>query len=111
MVKAKESVITKEIIDKIDGLINEERIRKVTFIPSNTNFWEIKSNTNSNIYCVDLKRNFCSCKGFYFNYIKGKCYHIRAVNIAFEQNKYRVEILKDFQLDNYIKNLLKNFLN
>jgi predicted nucleic acid-binding Zn finger protein len=111
MVKAKESVITKEIIDKIDGLINEERIRKVIFIPSNTNFWEIKSNTNSNIYFADLKRNFCSCKGFYFNYIKGKCYHIRAANVAFEQNKYKVEILKDSQLDNYIKNLLNNVLN
>src|SRR3954453_4592417 len=103
MVKAKESVITKEIIDKIDGLINEERIRKVIFIPSNTNFWEIKINTNSKIYCVDLKKISDSCKDVYFNYIKGKCYHSRAVNIAFEENKYRVEILKGLHLDNYIK--------
>ena len=111
MVKAKESLITKEIIDKIDGLIDEGRISKIIFLPSNINFWEIKSNTNSNVYWVDLKRNFCSCKGFYFNFIKGKCYHIRAAFIAFEQNKYRVETLKDFQLDNYIKNLLKNLIN
>jgi predicted nucleic acid-binding Zn finger protein len=110
-VKAKESVISKEILNKIDELINKERIRKVIFLPSNTYFWEIKSNTNSNIYYVDLKRYFCSCKGFYFNYIKGKCYHIRATNIASEQNKYKVEILKDSQLDNYIKYLLNSFLN
>ena len=109
--KVKESLITKEIIDKIDGLINQEKIKKVIFIPSNVSIWEIKSNTNSNIYYADLTKNFCSCKGFYFNFTKGKCYHIRAANIAFEQNKYKVEILKDFQLDNYIKNLLKNLLN
>jgi predicted nucleic acid-binding Zn finger protein len=110
LAKSKESIITKEIIDKIDGLINRGRIIKVIFIPSNTNFWEIKSTANNNIYYVDLKRNFCSCKGFYFNYIKGKCYHIRAANIAFEQEKYKVVILKDIQLDNYIINHLKNFL-
>jgi predicted nucleic acid-binding Zn finger protein len=98
-------------IEKIQNLINEKKIKKIIFIPSKKEIWEIKSNKNNNIYLIDVKENFCSCKGFYYNFTKKICYHIQAVSIAYRRNRYEIEFLKDTELNNYLNNLLDNLMN
>ncbi|MER5176475.1 MAG: SWIM zinc finger family protein [Candidatus Nitrosocosmicus sp.] len=98
-------------VEKIDELINRKKIKKITFIPSKIEIWEIKSNTNNNSYWIDLNKSYCSCKGFYYNFIKKICYHISAVSIAIEQNRYQFEFLKDSELNNYLNNLIENLMN
>jgi predicted nucleic acid-binding Zn finger protein len=97
--------------EKIDNLINGEKIKKIIFIPSKVEMWEIKSKKNDNLYWIDLNKNYCSCKGFYYNYIKKRCYHISAVSIAYKQNKYQIEFLDDSELNNYINNKIETLMN
>jgi predicted nucleic acid-binding Zn finger protein len=97
--------------EKIDKLIDGKKIRKIIFIPSKVEMWEIKSNKNDNLYWIDLNKNYCSCKGFYYNYIKKICYHIIAVSTAYKQNRYQIEFLDDNKLNNYINNKIENLMN
>ncbi len=98
-------------VEKIDKLINEGKIKKIIFIPSKAEIWEIKSNKNNNVYWIDLNEYYCSCKGFYYNFTKKICYHISAVSIAIEQNRYQIEFLKDSELNNYLNNLMEYLIN
>ncbi|MBA3749613.1 MAG: hypothetical protein H0X03_01715 [Nitrosopumilus sp.] len=98
-------------VEKIQNLINEKKIKKIIFIPSKNEIWEIKSNRNNNIYLIDLKENFCSCKGYYYNFIKKICYHIQAVSIACKHDRYEIEFLKDTELNNYLDNLMDNLMD
>lgn len=98
-------------IEKIDDLINTKKIKKIVFIPSKVQIWEIKSNRNNNIYWIDLDKNYCSCKGFYYNYNKKNCYHISAVSIANSQNRFQIEFLKDNELNHQLYNQIDNIIN
>ncbi len=98
-------------VEKIDDLIHRKKIKKVIFIPSKIEIWEIKSNTNNNIYWIDLNKSYCSCKSFYYNFIKKSCYHISAVSIALELNSYEIELCNDNELNNYLNNLIENLMN
>ena len=69
-----------------------------------------KSNKNDNLYWIDLNKNYCSCKGFYYNYLTKICYHIIAVSTAYKQNRYQIEILDDNKLNNYINNKIDNLM-
>jgi predicted nucleic acid-binding Zn finger protein len=102
--------LSKEI-EKIDELINRKKIKKIVFIPSKVQIWIIKSIQNNNVYWIDLDKNYCSCKGFYYNYNKKNCYHINAVSIAHRQNKFQIEFLKDSDLNYLLYNQIDNIIN
>ena len=110
LVKAERSIINSRIIEKIDELIKSNKIKKIIYLPSKIQFWEIKSNTNNKKYWIDLDWNYCSCRGFYYNFTKGKCYHIKATEIASKDNKYRVEFLNDDEMDTHLINQLKELI-
>jgi predicted nucleic acid-binding Zn finger protein len=110
MLKVEETILDNKE-EKVDELINGKKIKKIIFIPSKVEMWEIKSNKNDNLYLIDLNKNYCSCKGFYYNYITKICYHIIAVSTAYKQNRYQIEFLDDSELSNYINNKIENFMN
>ena len=110
MLKVEETILDNKE-EKVDELINGKKIKKIIFIPSKVEMWEIKSNKNDNLYWIDLNKNYCSCKGFYYNYITKICYHIIAVSLAYKQNKYQIEFLDDSELNNYINNKIENLMN
>jgi predicted nucleic acid-binding Zn finger protein len=110
MLKVEETILDNKE-EKVDELINGKKIKKIIFIPSKVEMWEIKSNKNDNLYWIDLNKNYCSCKGFYYNYITKICYHIIAVSRAYKQNRYQIEFLDDSELSNYINNKIENFMN
>lgn len=104
------AAISNGTIDKIDIVINLDKIKKIIFLQSNIQLWEIKSNTNNKTYWIDFDKSFCSCRGFYYNFKKGKCYHIRAVALAVKHNKYKVEFLNDDKIDNILIMQFKNLI-
>lgn len=110
MLKVEETVLDNKE-EKIDKLIDGKKIRKIIFIPSKIVMWEIKSNKNDRLYWIDLNKNYCSCKGFYYNYITKICYHIIAVSRAYKQNGYQIEFLDDNKLNNYINSKIESLMN
>jgi predicted nucleic acid-binding Zn finger protein len=110
MVKSERSIINSRIIEKIDELIKSDKIKKIIYLPSKNQIWEIKSNTNNKIYLIDLDWNYCSCRGFYYNFTKGKCYHIKATEIAYKNNKYKVEFLNDEEMNTHLIKQLKELI-
>ena len=97
--------------EKINDLIKEEKIKKIVFTPSKIGIWEVKSHKNDNIYWVDIETNYCSCKGFYYNFMKKACYHISAVSTALSQNAYKIELLSDSEMNDYFNNQIDNLIN
>ncbi len=98
-------------IEKIDELINRKKIKKIVFIPSKVQIWMIKSDRNNNVYWADLDKNYCSCKGFYYNYKRKHCYHITAIAIANSQNKFQIEYIEDSEMNHYLYNQIDNIIN
>ena len=112
MLKPEETIVNKEVVaEKINELINEKKIKKIVFAPSNIGIWEVKSHKNDNIYWVDIETKYCSCKGFYYNFMKKACYHISAVSTALSQNAYKIELLSDSEMNDYFNNQIDNLIN
>jgi predicted nucleic acid-binding Zn finger protein len=97
--------------EKINELINEKKVKKIVFAPSKVEIWEVKSHKNSNIYWVDTETKYCSCKGFYYSFIKKTCYHISAVSAALSQNAYKIELLPDSEMNDYFNVQIDNLIN
>ncbi|MDQ4074155.1 MAG: SWIM zinc finger family protein [Thermoproteota archaeon] len=106
-------------IDKINKAIEGNNITKIVFMPSEEELWEIKSSksidnsnnsNNNNIYFVDLINNYCSCKGFYYNFKVQLCYHLIAVKQSKEKFNYNTKILDDRETEKYFEKLLENIL-
>jgi predicted nucleic acid-binding Zn finger protein len=97
--------------EKIHELINGKKIKKIVFAPSKIGIWEVKSRKNNNIYWVDMETKYCSCKGFYYNFMKKVCYHIIAVSTALSQNAYKIELLSDSEMNDYFNNQIDNLIN
>lgn len=83
--------------DFTDGPIVAERIilKKYLFLPSGHFFWEVQSRKNKTSYYVDDTLAFCSCKGFYYNYNRKKCYHLSEVSDCVGKSNYKISIYGD----------------
>ncbi len=86
-------------------------IKKIVFIPSQKEVWEIKSSTNNRIYFADLNNKFCSCKGFYYNFKKRYCYHLDEISSANNEKSYHIIFYDDNQINNYLSRLISDTLN
>ena len=112
MLKPEETIVNNEVeAEKINELINGKKIKKIVFAPSRIGIWEVKSHKNNSIYWVDIETKYCSCKGFYYNFMKKVCYHISAVSTALSQNAYKIELLSDSEINDYFNNQIDNLIN
>ncbi len=101
-------------IKKINDLIFAKKIKNIIFLPSELQIWEVKGSNNNadDIYLVDLKKNHCTCKGFYYNSEhKKKCYHIKATHLANSQYLFEIEFLNDDKLNKYLGIYLNNVMD
>lgn len=99
---------------KINDLIISKKIKNVIFLPSEQQIWEIKGSSKNinDKYLVDLNKNHCTCKGFYYNSENKKnCYHIKAVHLASSQYLFEIEFLADSDLNKYLCSYLNDILN
>ncbi len=112
MPNPEETTVNKEVeAEKINGLINEKKVKKIVFTPSKVEIWEVKSHKNNNIYWVDIETKYCSCKGFYYNFTKKTCYHISAVSTVLSQNAYKIELLSDSEMNDFFNNQIDNLIS
>jgi hypothetical protein len=83
--------------DFSDKSLSTERIMltKHLFLPSGNYMWEIQSRKNNSSYYVDPALTFCSCKGFYYNYDRKKCYHLSDVFNCIENSNYIISLYED----------------
>ena len=94
--------------DCSDGSLPTERIilTKHLFLPSGNFMWEIQSRKNNSSYYVDNGLTFCSCKGFYYNYNRKKCYHLSDVHNYIENSNYTISLCEDKNYDQVVKSMI-----
>ena len=91
---------------KIEELLKKKAIKMHLFLPSNRRIFTIVSNEE---YWLDEEMNFCSCKGYYYKYMRNneQCYHLKALAIAKEDD---IEVIKfdDDEYSNFMHALLED---
>lgn len=84
----------------------ENIVKKHVFLPSGKLLWEIKGKKNEHVYYINSALKFCSCKGFYYNYNRKKCYHLTKITHAIELAQYSIFIHNDDNLDKMLKKIV-----
>ena len=99
--------------DCSDESLPSERIivTKNLFLPSGNFMWKIQSRTNNSSYYVDHALTFCSCKGFYYNYNRKKCYHVSEVHNCIENLNYTISIDEDNNYYQVIKSIILHIIS
>ena len=99
--------------DFSDSSIVAERItlKKYLFLPSGHFFWEVQSRKNKTSYYVDNAQAFCSCKGFYYNYNRKKCYHLSEVSDCVGKSNYKISLYGDEHLDQVFKRIVLQIIS
>jgi predicted nucleic acid-binding Zn finger protein len=70
--------------------------KKHLFLPSGNFIWEIKSKKDEYTYFVDSNREYCTCKGYYYNYNeKNGCYHLGKITECIPELKYKIYLYHD----------------
>lgn len=81
--------------------------KKHLFLPSGNYMWEIKSRKDHYTYFVDSNSEYCTCKGYYYNYNeKNGCYHLGKIIECIPKLKYKVFLYHD----NYSREFLERVL-
>jgi len=94
--------------DCSDESLPTERIilTKHLFLPSGNFMWEIQSRKNNSSYYVDHGLTFCSCKGFYYNYNRKKCYHLSDAHKYIQNSNYTISLYEDKNYNQVVKNMI-----
>jgi predicted nucleic acid-binding Zn finger protein len=108
--------VDNEFIDRDDfsdkSLAGESTmLTKHLFLPSGKFMWGIQSRKNNSIYYVDHDLTFCSCKGFYYNYSRKKCYHLSDVLNCIENSNFTVSLYEDRYFHQIIKRIVLDIIS
>jgi len=90
----------------------DERVIEVLFKPSNYKLCLVKSRDRKALYLIYPDR-YCSCTSFLFNLYKkgkGKCYHLKAYEIAIKKNLIKIIEEKDENFEKYFVKILMGIL-
>lgn len=89
------------------SLPNEKIIlTKHLFLPSGNFMWEIQSKKNNSSYYIDHSLTSCSCKGFYYNYSRKKCYHLSDASSCVENSNYTISVNEDKYYHQIVKRII-----
>ncbi|GKS61560.1 hypothetical protein YTPLAS21_10180 [Candidatus Nitrosocosmicus sp.] len=84
-----------------------ERPKKHLFLPSGNFMWEIRSKKNWYTYFIDSNREYCTCKGYYYNYNEKKgCYHLKKIMDCIPELKYEVYLYHDDYAMEFLKGVI-----
>jgi hypothetical protein len=93
--------------DNEESNINNEFPKKHMFLPSGNFMWEIKSKKDKKSYFIDSKREFCTCKGYYYNYYeKNGCYHLGKITECISKLSYKIYIYHDDYSNEFLKRIV-----
>ena len=81
--------------------------KKHLFLPSNNFLWEIKRKKDKRSYYIDSKREFCTCKGYYYNYKdKTGCYHLGKITESIQTLSYKIYLYHDDYRIEFLKRIV-----
>lgn len=84
-----------------------EMPKKHLFLPSGNFMWEIRSKKNRYTYFIDSNREYCTCKGYYYNYNEKKgCYHLEKITDCISELKYKVYLYHDDYSMDFLKGVI-----
>jgi hypothetical protein len=86
-------------------------LKKHLFLPSGYFMWEVESRKNKASYYIDQALTFCSCKGFYYNYNRKKCYHLSEVSDCIKKSNYSISLHEDKYFDKVVKRLVLQIIS
>jgi predicted nucleic acid-binding Zn finger protein len=103
------------VLEDFSNSLDENNIgipTKHLFLPSEKFWWEIRSKNNEKSYFIDYKVEFCSCKGYYFNYKRNEgCYHLGKTKEHAGSLDYRTITHQDEDFSDFAKNIVINAIN
>ena len=89
------------------GNIINDLPKKHLFLPSGYFMWEIKSKKDKRSYYIDSKREFCTCKGYYYNYKdKRGCYHLEKITECIPALSYKIYLYHDDYHSEFLKRIV-----
>ena len=84
-----------------------EMPKKHLFLPSCNFMWELKSKKDNFTYFIDSDRQYCTCKGYYYNYNnKNGCYHLGKIAECIPELKYKVYLYHDDYSREFLKEVV-----
>lgn len=105
------------VLEKLSDSVDEKNTNsnlpiKHLFFPSENFWWEIRSKNNERSYFIDNKAEFCSCKGYYFNYNRNQgCYHLDKVQEYEESSDYKTITYQDRDYSDFAKKIVIYAIN
>ena len=92
-------------VDK--GSVIKDLPKKHLFLPSCNFMWEINSKKDKRSYFVDPKIEFCTCKGYYYNYKdKRGCYHLEKITECIPSLSYKILLYHDDYFSEFLKRIV-----
>lgn len=94
----------------IDTTVSERGVKLHYFEPSGRKIWTVVGKENEHWLDPDLE--FCSCEDYYYNALNTgqKCYHLKAVRMAMEQEKVETIKFSDSEFESFISALVKDLV-
>ena len=94
-------------MQRVKELIDNKCVKMHVFYPSKRSIFTIVSKEE---YWLDLDNNYCSCKGYYYRYMKDDklCYHLEALKVAIKEDKLDVIIFDDDEYEQFVRLLIKD---
>ncbi len=94
----------------IDAIVSSNGVKLHHFEPSKREIWTVVGKDNE--HWLDPEINFCSCEDYFYNCLSsdGQCYHIKAVEVAKEQNMVEIIRFSDTEFELFISSLVDEIM-
>lgn len=103
------------VLKKSSDLAEEKNINiptKHLFLPSGKFWWEIRSKSDEKSYFIDSSAEFCSCKGYYFNFKRNNgCYHLAKITEYDSSGDYVIKKYHDEDYSDFAKKIVIDAIN
>lgn len=92
----------------VEAVVSGKGVKLHYFEPSQRKIWTVVGKDNEHWLDPDL--GFCSCEDYFFNKLNdgGKCYHLKSVEIAKQQNQVEIIKFSDDEFANFLAALISD---
>ena len=98
-------------MSRINDAVTSGSVKQMLFLPSKKKLWIVVGKDNE--YWTDPDLGFCSCKDFYFVTLSGgdKCYHLKSVRKAMQENRFTIVEFADNEYVKYLQAIAEDSAN
>ena len=85
--------------------------QNIYFYPQEISYGKYKAEKTIQVTMWTMDSTFCSCKGFYYNYNRRKCYHLSDVVNCIEKSNYTISIYEDEHYYQLVKRIILHIIS